>query len=75
MGFYAIYGNVLTADVICLCMRKFNIPERYKTVRECTCEREREREREKEREREGERERERERKREKMDRMESHAGH
>jgi hypothetical protein len=24
------------ADVICLCMRKFNI--RYKTVRECTCE-------------------------------------
>jgi hypothetical protein len=38
MGFYAIYGNVLTADVICLCMRKFNIPERYKTVRECTCE-------------------------------------
>jgi hypothetical protein len=26
------------ADVICLCMRKFNIPERYKTVRVCTCE-------------------------------------
>jgi hypothetical protein len=40
------------ADVICLYMRKCNIPERYKTVRECTCEWERERERVRERERE-----------------------